>query len=406
MANEKKTITGNDGNDTEVALAAFAGKCHNCHQVGHRAADCPHKKNKNKSNKNKHKCCSHCGKMGHVKVNCWIRPENSNKHPKWYKPPCVDGNEQSNAAVDDGDIDPLGELLCMAVGKKMTFPSVAELLKDPCVWIGDTGATKHITQYTQGMKNMKQDRSGTGITMGNDTVAKGTHTSDLPGTQCDHQGNQLDNVVLTNVSVVPSSAFNLFSITKMQLQGWVLGGDKDTLWITKGHRTICFDIKIETPEGCVFAMYVTRGNESEMINVAAEGNNNKTTMTFQQVHDHLGHMSDATTRETAKQLGSRIRKTQTFPCTACAAGKAKQKNIKRAETTKQKMDIDGLTWTLQQLENDKECPSHQNPTGESSLWINVSKSSSPGFSRPRMQWLSQHVSNYTNGSNQTLVLLT
>ena len=90
---------------------------------------------------------------------------------------------------------------------------------------------------------MKQDKSGTGITMGNDTVAKGTHTGDLPGTRCDHQGHQLDNVVLTNVSVVPSSAFNLFSITKMQLQGWVLGGNKDNLWITKGRRTIRFDIK-------------------------------------------------------------------------------------------------------------------------------------------------------------------
>ena len=117
----------------------------------------------------------------------------------------------------------------------MTFPSVAELLKYPCVWIGDTGATKHITPYTQGMKNIKPDKSGTGITMGNDTVAKGTHTGVLPGIRCDHQGNQLDNVVLTNVSVVPSSAFNLFSITKMQLQGWVLGGDKNNLWITKGN---------------------------------------------------------------------------------------------------------------------------------------------------------------------------
>ena len=158
---------------------------------------------------------------------------------------------------------------------KMTFPCVAELLKDPCVWIGDTGATKHITPYTQGMKNIKQDKSGTGITMGNDTIAKGTHTGDLPGIRCDHQGNQLDNVVLTNVSVVPSSAFNLFSITKMQLQGWVLGGDKNNLWITKGRRTIRFDIKIETPQGCVFAMYVTRERESEMGNVAAENNNNK-----------------------------------------------------------------------------------------------------------------------------------
>ena len=49
------------------------------------------------------------------------------------------------------------------------------------------------------------------------------------------------------------------------------------------------------PERCVFAMYVTRGKESEMVNVAAEGNNNKTAMTFQQVHDPLGHMSNATT---------------------------------------------------------------------------------------------------------------
>ena len=57
-----KTITGNDGNDTEVALAAFAGKCHNCHQVGHTAADCPHKKNTNKSNKTKRKRCSHVAK--------------------------------------------------------------------------------------------------------------------------------------------------------------------------------------------------------------------------------------------------------------------------------------------------------------------------------------------------------
>ena len=143
-------------------------------------------------------------------------------------------NAQSNAAVDDDDINPISELMCMAIEKKLTFPSVARLLEDPCVWIGNTGATKHITPHIQGKKNMKQDRSGTGITMGNDTVPKGTHTGDLPGIRCDHQGNQLDNIVLTNVSVVPSSAFNLFSITKMQLQGWVLGSNKDNLWITKG----------------------------------------------------------------------------------------------------------------------------------------------------------------------------
>ena len=86
-------------------------------------------------------------------------------------------------------------------------------------------------------------------------------------------------------------------------------------------------------------MYITREKESEMGNVAAENNNKnkKTTMTFRQAHDQLGHMSYATTRETAKRLGLQITKTQILPCAACAAGKAKQKNIKRTETTKQKI---------------------------------------------------------------------
>ena len=220
MGNAKmKLITGDDGNDTEVALAAFVGKCHNCQQVGHKVADCSHKRNMGKSNKNKFKHCSHCGELGHIEANCWNQLENSNKHLKWYKPPRIDSNEQSNMAVDDGDINPVSELLCMAVEKKLAFPSVAELLKDPCVWIGDTGATKHITPHIQGMQNMKQDKSGTGITMGNDAVAKGTHTGDLPGTHCDHQGNQLNNIVLINVSVVLSSTFNLFSSPRCNFKG-------------------------------------------------------------------------------------------------------------------------------------------------------------------------------------------
>ena len=69
---------------------------------------------------------------------------------------------------------------------------------------------------------------------------------------------------------------------------------------------------------------------------AAENNNNKTTVMFQQVHDRLGPMSDAATWETAKQLGVCIKKGLKHPCAACAAGKAKQKNIKQVETTKQK----------------------------------------------------------------------
>ena len=188
----------------------------------------------------------------------------------------------------------------------------------------------------------------------------------------------------------------------MQLQGWMLGGDKNNLWITKGRRTIRFDIKIEMPEGCVFAMYITRGKESEMGNVAAQGNN-KTTMTFRQVHDRLGHMSDAATRETAKQLGLQIKKSQLFPCAACAAGKAKQKNIKRTETTKQKIGQRRAYLDIATIKKRQGMPIPSKPN-----WriIVVDQCIQIKFSRPKTQWLSQHVNNCTNGSNPTLGLLT
>ena len=153
-------------------------------------------------------------------------------------------------------------------------------------------------------------------------------------------------------------------------------------------------------------MYVTRGRESEMGNVAAEGNNNKTTMTFQQVHDRLSHMSDATIRETANDLVCASRKCKHFLALLALQERPSRRTSNEPKQRNKRLGNDELTLTLQQFENDKECPSHPNPTGESSLWINASKSNSPSFSRPKTQWLSQHVSNCTNGSNQTLVLLT
>ena len=153
-------------------------------------------------------------------------------------------------------------------------------------------------------------------------------------------------------------------------------------------------------------MYITRGKESEMGNVAAQGNN-KTTMTFRQVHDRLGHMSDAATRETLQNNSAcESRKHKSFHAPLAPPERPNRRTSSEQKQQNKRLDNDGLTWTLQQSKSDKECPFHQNRIGESLLWINESKSIFPSFSRPRTQWLSQHVNNYTNGSNQTLGLLT
>ena len=119
----------------------------------------------------------------------------------------------------------------------------------------------------------------------------------------------------------------------MQLQGWVLGSNRDSLWITKGHQTIQFDIKIETPEGCVFAMYVTRGRESDLGNVAAEDNNNKTAVTFQQVHDRLSHSSNTRHGETTR-CTHQERTHTSMCCLRCRQGQAKEHQMSGNNETK------------------------------------------------------------------------
>jgi hypothetical protein len=79
-------------------------------------------------------------------------------------------------------------------------------------------------------------------------------------------------------------------------------------------------------------MFVTR-ESGEMGNVAKEQ-----TLTIQQAHDKFGHVGGDKTKEIAKALNIKITKGKVMlPCAACAAGKAKQKNIKRVITVKQKI---------------------------------------------------------------------
>ena len=143
-----KDLQGDDGN--EIALGAintFRGKCHNCGEEGHKAQD--------------------------RENSCWNKPENASKRPKWYKPP-QGTQDQAFAAMYGGDCgndgDSIGELLCMGMTRP-TFPYVLQLLQDPCVWIGDTGATRLMSRHNIGLTNQRKP-NGSRATMGNGHVEK------------------------------------------------------------------------------------------------------------------------------------------------------------------------------------------------------------------------------------------
>ena len=206
----------------------------------------------------------------------------------------------------------------------MSFPKTQALLKDPNVWIGDTGATVHMTPYEKGMTNLKEVTNEQGITMGNMSVEKTTKIGDIDGNVCDQSGNEKLRVKMKDVAIVPSSGFNLFSITKMMLAGWKLSGEREKLVLTKNGNEITFDIAIPTPKGVIFAIYIKR--DGEMAGAGADAVAN-VKLTIQQAHERLGHCGEDATRKAAKQLGWELTQGVMKPCDACTVGKAKQKNV-------------------------------------------------------------------------------
>ena len=310
----------NDDEGGEVALSAFHGTCFKCKQKGHKADKCP-KGNKGSTTsvekqKNTHKFsgkCFNCGKTGHRSVDCWEKDENKAKRPKGYKIQ----SEKGSAAVDTVEF-------VLTSSETMAVPEVQELLDDPNIWIGDSGATVHMTPHGQGLVNTRTAKQNESVTMGNKMVEKAQIIGDLHGAVCDKYGTVKTKTVLQDVAYVPTSGYNLFSLTKAMKSGWELRGDNETgIVLTKGNQKVCFDIRIPTPKGVLFAMYHKR--ETECGNVGKDGGT-VANMTYAQAHNKLGHCSAELTRKIAKQMGWHIT-TPVKPCEACSVAKAKQKNV-------------------------------------------------------------------------------
>ena len=150
-----------------------------------------------------------------------------------------------------------------------------------------------------------------------------TYIGKIKGNLCDKFGNELASTSLQDVLIIPSCPFNLFSVTKLINQGWLLSGDKEAMVLSNGTNKIMFDIKVHSPKGLIYAMYLKR--DAELNNVAAD--DKKLNLTIKQAHEKLGHCSEDLTRQMAKSLGWQIVKGTMMPCESCAAGKAKQKNV-------------------------------------------------------------------------------
>jgi hypothetical protein len=273
--------------------------------------------------------CFNCGGINHLAKDCWEKPENADKRPSGWKSKMNPSNktkETANPAVDNG---PHVEFMLNV----MTFPKTQSLLSDPNVWIRDIGASVHMTPHKVGMINMRDATREDYVTIGNGSTKVATKIGDIPGVICDIKGNPRDSTVIKNVTYVPNSAYNLFSLMKMMKAGWELNRKGGHLAITRGNHKLVFDIEIATPKGTIFAVYMKRN--TEIVNASTD----HTKMSIQKAHDKLGHMSEALTRKAAKSLNWDLTPGTLEPCESCAAGKARQKNVPKNYDSPMKLKI-------------------------------------------------------------------
>jgi hypothetical protein len=308
--------------------------------------------------------CNNYGKIGHKKSDCWQLEENKNKRPKDYRR----GNtEHGNAAISSGtgDEDSDAEFLMCAVeyeeegandkdiatldeeheydedetfdfvseneeeeyeGSMMSFedvyyplpdedlseialcaikfPNSMKLLLDPNVWIADTGATVNATSNSSAMINKSERNGNDSVTMGNGKSEATEWYGDLPVTLCDMEGNTKRDSKMTHVAYVPTSKFNLFSLTRMMINNWILGGDENSIWLEKGRNKIIFDIKIKTSTGAIYCAYMKR--KLELTNLSTYVTRKEVTQTVFQAHKRLGHSNEDATRATADIVGMKL----------------------------------------------------------------------------------------------------
>ena len=214
---------------------------------------------------------------------------------------------------------------------ELEVPAKFEVLRDPDVWICDSGASCHSTNNSAGAVNVRAS----------DVKTYGHHGDAVPAEKmvdipCQHiykDGTRGCHTRLTCVKCNKDSNFNLFSLSRMLVTGWhIKKGDENGILIgnDKGDE-ICFDIVIKTAYGAIYAGRFIRKTE-----ISAASVTKGVAMNVNKAHSLLGHGDEESTRATARHLGWTITRGALKPCVYCARSKARQKNVTKESKSENK----------------------------------------------------------------------
>jgi hypothetical protein len=281
----------------------FKGNCRLCGEYGHKAIFCKKREDKSKT------VCNHCKKAGHMEKECFRKARHNKKKGE-------NTDNERNLEV------------LMATESKDD---------NSLTWIGDTGATSHMTNDDEGMfdiePNNQQIVIGSGETM--KAVKKGKLKLKTKG-----KNGEETIFILSNVLFVPWLWKKLFSISKVIKEGGKINSLERHMIIEKGKIKLKF-----TEERGLFKIPLEVQVEKGLITGEPEKKVNINTF-----HKRLGHPCLEMTKITAKNMNIELN-VKWEECKECLMGKAKQKGCKKVSKNKSTITGKQLSIDISYLKN-------------------------------------------------------
>jgi hypothetical protein len=275
-----------------------------------------------------------------------------------WNQPVMNQHENGNMSINNEDKE---YELSFAVGpmNNNDIQSINDSLKgmglslnDPNVWIGDTGATTHNTVYACNSINHHEATKQDNIMGVTGIQAKAMTIIDIP-CKLERKGKK-EKILLKDVTYVPESRYNLFSLTKLITNRWTMSSKAGQgIKMSKGEHELNFDKTIHTLKGILYVVVLKRRlveeafvkeNAPEAANeIAVEkdevkgGNESENEgdlpmecmlaanpITINKAHSMFGHMDQEEAREICNLYGQEITKWGFQKRGHCGKAKAKR----------------------------------------------------------------------------------
>ena len=333
-----KLISTGDEDDKkeEQAMAMVAGgilKCTNCGKTGYTAAQCwapgggkagqgpSGKKKQFKGN------CRHCGKYGHKASDCWLNPKSPNYKGGGTGNSGNQGNygnttnvEQPGGGGYESDVSFMAKSGSGGPGARHE------------VWVGDTGATCHMTGFDSGFVDWKE--SNEQVIFGNGDILKVVKIGTWKGTVMNPDGTT-QKVTLRDTKLVPGIVNNLFAINRCVDKGWEYISKSDKSVLQRDNTSIVF-AKVDQTNGGSLREVRMVPQATESANAANEVQGKPKAVKLKALHHRLGHAAMESVKATAKHFGWQTTG-DLDKCVACATAKAKRKKLNRELQEKSKI---------------------------------------------------------------------